>query len=252
MPFILYINYTVKKGGSKLEYKYEFDREKCWYKGVCKFYETEKCYHACNRYMQMDYLIKTSGLPAKLQYPTILKPSEVDYNAFVELQHIKNGLTEWVLGGNNLIIWSSECGNGKTTWASKLLLKWFDNSWAGNGWKTRGLFINVVEFMTKVKRAISDKEIKKETDKILDLLENVELVVWDDMGSDKITNYEFDLLYVAINTRLNNGKANIFTSNGTEAQFEENLGYRLKSRIWNNSQKILFKGTDMRGANFND
>lgn len=46
-------------------YKYNFNKENCWYKNKCNKYETENCNKNCIRYMEIDYLIETSKIPKR-------------------------------------------------------------------------------------------------------------------------------------------------------------------------------------------
>lgn len=50
-----------------------------------------------------------------------------------------------------------------------------------------------------------------------------------------------------INTRLNNGKSNIYTSNLSGDELQEKIGDRLYSRIINLSEDIEFFSFDKRG-----
>ena len=109
----------------------------CWYKEVCSNFgdDCEKC---CGRYAEMKFLMEHSGIPKNKQKPIALTPFEVDYKAFSRLAEIKEDMTAFVDSGKNLYITSAVVGNGKTSWALKLLMKYFDEVWDGNGFRVRG------------------------------------------------------------------------------------------------------------------
>ena len=229
-----------------MPYDYKFDRERCWFKGVCSLYNNpDKCYRACMRFMEFDYLYYQSCIPVKLQYPIELRPDKADREAFLRLRDIKDNIVDWVAGGNSLLIYSAQCGNGKTSWAIKLMQKYFEKVWAGNGFRCRGVFVNVTEFLMLAKESI--KQSDEEFEMLKNNIREADLVIWDDIGVTALTKYEYDLLMGLINNRVLHGKANIYTSNSTEEKLEEYLGQRLKSRIYNESEIITFVGGDRRG-----
>ena len=217
--------------------------EDCWYKEVCN---KEDCSNGCIRYIEMKYLIENSNLPKKRCNPDrlTLYPQECDYDAFVELQQIKDNIVQFVEDGQNLYIASHYTGNGKTTWSIKLMLKYFDEIWAGNGLKVRGIFVNVPTLLNKIKANISDKDPK--VDELLANLTTADLVVWDDIGSDNLSQYDHAQLLSYIDQRVVDEKANIFTGNTLDTEMTKAVGERLKSRIWNNSKVIIFYGEDRR------
>jgi len=213
-------------------------REDCWYKNVCEL----ECSNSCIRYLEMSYLISNSGIPLALQTPPKLEASKVDYEAYLRLQEIKDNIEDFVKEGKNLLIVSSTTGNGKTTWAIKLLLKYFDRIWAGNGFRKRGLFVHVPTLLAKIKN-FEDTSLAE----YKDLLVNCDLVVWDDIASTGLSQYDYSQLLVFIDQRVLSKKANIFTSNATsEDDFVKAFGVKLTSRVVNTSEKIVFKGKDRR------
>ena len=194
----------------------------------------------------MKYLIENSNLPKKRCNPErlALYPQECDHTAFTILQGIKDNIVQFVEEGQNLYIASHYTGNGKTTWAIKLMLKYFDEIWAGNGLRVRGVFVNVPTLLNKIKANISEKDPK--VDELLYNLTTADLVIWDDIGSDALSQYDHVQLLSYIDQRVVDEKANIFTGNTLDAEMTKAVGERLKSRIWNNSKVIIFYGEDRR------
>ena len=178
----------------------------CWYGDVC----TNECKSDCIRYLEMKFLMDNSNLPKAKQKPIDLYPDDIDYDTFVELAKIKDNIVDFVANGNNMYIASETTGNGKTSWAIKLMLKYFNEIWSGNGFKPRALFIYVPSFLTQLKNFDKKDQALEE---IKTLLPKVDLVVWDEIGSKAGTEYEIEILLNIINDRINNGKANIYTSN---------------------------------------
>lgn len=149
--------------------------------------------------------------------------------------------------GNNLYLYSKNFGNGKTTWAIKLMQSYFNQIWAGNGFTQRGLFIHVPSFLTKFKEVMNKRD---ETFELLKLqITNVDLVIWDDIASGKLSDYDHTNLLTYIDKRKFDGKSNIFTGNLDNEELSIAVGNRLTSRIWNDSIRIELKGNDRRGGN---
>lgn len=229
-----------------MSYIYEFDKNKCWWRFSCPLYDQHsECNPSCLRYIKMHYLVTNSLLTEKQQTPKKLYPQNVDIMAFRRLNDIKRDIVSWVEGGNNLMIWSSINGNGKTAFSVKLLLSYLASIWVSSDFETRGLFVNVTRMLTGLKDSISiDSEY---INHIKNNILSADLVVWDDIGIKNLTGYEHDYLYTYINNRIDNGKANIFTSNLLGDNLREAVGDRLYSRIVNGAEVIEFKGEDRRG-----
>lgn len=210
--------------------------ETCWYKNVCTY---ETCVN-CIRFSEMNYLIENSGIPKNRRHPQELLVDE-DYLAYVKLADIKDDILAFVNYGENLYICSEKTGNGKTSWSIKLMLKYFDQVWAGNGFRKRGYFQHVPTLLNVLKNFDANNDVLKNT------LESVDLVVWDDIASTKLSEWDISQLLILIDQRIVDCKANIFTGNlTTEKDLKKVLGSRLASRIWHTSQVIQFNGKDRR------
>ena len=217
--------------------------EKCWYHKVCTY---DSCVN-CIRYSEMKYLMDNSGIPKNRQYPQELI-ADIDLDKYCQLAEIKSNINDFVQKGQNFFICSQYTGNGKTSWALKLLLKYFDNVWAGNGFKVRGLFVNVPTLLLQLKNFNNplSEDYKKQ-------LMEVDIVVWDEIASTSISNYDYGNLLMFLDYRIAEVKSNIFTSNATTSQeLEKNVGSKLASRIWNTSTIIQFNGKDRRHGSIAD
>lgn len=212
----------------------------CWYKDVC----TQNCEGTCVRFLEMQYLMENSGIPKAKQTPIKLYPRNEDYSAFVRLSEIKNNIEEFVSKGKNLYITSSTTGNGKTSWAIKLLLKYFDSIWAGNGFRVRGYFVHVPTLLLNLK----DFDNKNtDINRIKKILLTADLVIWDDIASTAVSKYDYSQLLMFIDNRVLENKSNIYTGNlNTKAMLERALQDKLTSRIWELSEVVEFVGDDRR------
>ena len=215
-------------------------KEDCWYIDVCN----NTCSDTCIRYLEMRHLMDSSGLPKAKQRPLVLVPDDIDYDAFTELADIKNNIVNFVDNGKCIYIASKYNGNGKTSWAIKLLLKYFDSVWAGNSFRCRGLFIHVPTFLLRLKDFDNNKDI--ELNELKRNLLTADVVVWDEIGSDYLSNYDLTQLLTFLDQRDLEEKSNIFTGNLLEQDLLNKLGAKLYSRVWNGSKVIIFKGSKDR------
>ena len=82
---------------------------------------------------------------------------------------------------------------------------------------------------------------------------NAEVLVLDELGASKPTDWVRDTMAHVINTRYNDNKATIFTTNypddrnsEREETLEDRIGVRLRSRLYEMCKTIEMKGTDYR------
>lgn len=215
----------------------------------CVFFEVcqnkENCSVDCIRYAEMNYLITNSGLPKNLQGKTILSPEKVDYEAFCSLAEIKDNIVNFVAEGKNLYIYSENVGNGKSSWLAKILKTYFNNVWAGNGFRKRGYFLYLPTFLIELKESIRNPS--DELDELKEFLKTVDLLCIDDIAASTLSEFEHNYLLYIIETRLSNGLSTLYSSNLDEQNLLQYLGTRLKSRVYNNSQIIHLQGKDRRG-----
>jgi len=222
----------------------------CWLYNSCNHKDCDKDF--CLRRYKLDYLYNNSLLSDVQRNHTNIFTDEdgTDLEEFKKLADIQTNIESFVLTGKNLYIYSSNAGNGKTTWAVRLIQAYFNKIWPKTPLMCKALFISVPRFLVALKDNISAK-----SDYIEFIKNNImiaDLVVWDDLGAKVATNYEVDQLLSLIDGRIALGKSNIYTSNLNSKEMYDNFGERLASRVCNFSINIEFKGADKRqigGAN---
>lgn len=208
----------------------------CLYKKIC----TNKCSETCIRYLQMNRLLELSNLPAKYQTPVKIISVDEDRPSYIELAKIKDNIEDFINKGKNLYICSSTCGNAKTSWAVKLMIKYFDRMWPNSYDVTRGLYVHVPTLLLDIKNFGNIPEY-------VSRINEADVVIWDDIAFSKLTEYEHEQLLQFIDNRMASGLSNIYTSNITDANELANyVGNRLSSRIYSSSKVIEFKAGDWR------
>ena len=225
--------------------------DKCFLQDSCKKFKMGNCSpmdsQFCIKLFKLDYLYKESLLSEQQREYVALRidADGTDREEFLKLKAIENDIENFVKGGSSLYIYSSVCGNGKTAWSIRLIQAYFNAIWHKCDLNCKALFINVPRFLLSLKDHISNKNDYVEHIKanILD----ADLVVWDEIGTKAITNFEHEHLLSLVNSRIDSNKAQIFTSNLQPMVLKEAVGERLYSRVVNLSTVLEFKGTDKRG-----
>lgn len=213
----------------------------CWYLSTCE----DDC-DKCTVYLSMKYQMDNSGLFKSQQKPIALyigEGNEVDRDNYKRLAEIRKGIVEYIEDGNNLFICGRNSGNGKTSWAIKILQTYFHYTAQGNYDNLKGMFVSTVDLLLKLKDF--NNPLPK---RYKDNLEQVDLVVFDDIAiTNTLSAYDYTQLFNIINNRVAAGKSTIFTSNLTTYEELDNvLGQRLASRVYSTSEIIELKGVGMR------
>ena len=166
-----------------------------------------------------------------------------DTKKYEYLAHVKQNIEDFIKQGCSLYIYSRYPGNGKTSWAIKLLNEHIKNVCESNNNNDLvGLFVNVDELLvTQVKPL-------KINHYYLNLCKNVDLLILDDIGCSKITALEEQILRTIINTRLLNGKAIIYTSTAIDDDLQDNIGLRLANMVLDASAIVELTNTPQRKA----
>lgn len=204
------------------EYRYTED---CILKDKCPL----KCSPSCTIQPELYYLLENSNIPKRYIKPKTLHPIPTDYDVFCVLRDIQEDIEVFVQEGRILYLWGNSGGNGKTTFACKILKTYLLMKCMGNGFKDLAWFEYTPSFLLLAKN-FEDKETRQEH---INNLATRDLVVIDDIGAIRNTQYDIAVLSDIINTRYSKGLATIYTSNLSpdDLQIDERLKDRMASDI---------------------
>lgn len=200
------------------------------------------------RTIQRD-LLEDSGLPQLYMEEVKLTVRKEDVNAFKRLNEIKNSIydiSEPNLDMKNLLICSNKTGNGKTSWAIKILQFFIFKSAQHYPDEEPGFFVPVTEFVLASKEY--DNSHRKKYWDMLEMIEKSRVVVFDDVGAGEYSRAEYMALLSAIEGRVFRKQYCIFTSNFIEKDevIVKKLGERLADRVFETSEKIILNGEGVR------
>lgn len=229
----------------------------CFARTYCKKYGDEGvCQYGCIAYHQMNTIYSLSNLPKKYQQPIPLVPDTVDLDAFRKLKawtvvepdgpKFIHHVLDKVKGGQGLFIWSTTKGNGKTSWATKILHAYFRAVGVWNTMKCRGLYVNVAELLDSMRSNMDKPDEKHLT--LMRRIRTADVVIFDDIGTESPTKWVREQLYIIINKRYSDELVSIFTSNASLDTLadEDKLGDRIASRIAGSCDQIQLRGGDNR------
>jgi DNA replication protein DnaC len=134
------------------------------------------------------------------------------------------------------------CGSGKTHLAVAALVEIINSGKPG-----RVLFSNFQDLIQEIQASFDSDEVPSKSELLRPLLET-DLLVLDELGSQKPTTFVQDILYYVINTRYNEERTTIFTTNYTdnpdakEEPLAARIGTRLRSRLYEMANLVPFTG----------
>ncbi len=223
----------------------------CWFYPVeahCKKRDTPACSDWCDKFMLYAAMLGQSGLPKKFQGCFLWNfPGGPEGNRnYLITERFLQGIDERVLKGQGLYLYSSEVGTGKTTIAVTIANEYMHHKMWKAMLEPQVVYVVVPELLDRIKSSWDDPD--EELTELLENLNTAPLVVWDDIGAERPTEWVRERLYTLINKRYTEELPNIFTSNHTIEELKGRLGARIASRIKGMCALVEVKGADNRGV----
>ena len=135
-------------------------------------------------------------------------------------------------------------GVGKTHLAVATLRAWIDQGGTG-------LFYTTIDLMSVLRGTYSGSEKLTESE-MLDKVTKVDMLVLDELGRERVTEWRDEILHLIVNARYSHRRATIFTTNydiddstnpdGLQAR----VGFRIYSRLHEMCEFIHVDGADFR------
>ena len=203
------------------------------------------CNILCSAYVLADIAYKFSNIPARYQYSKKLIVRQEDEDTYNRISKIISSIDTFINTGSSILLYGSNKGNGKTTLACLMA-----NAYIRYRLKNEYNLTPIVYFIKSSKFLEDYRQQFKESDgnfkHVLDLVENIPLLIIDDIGAEKPTDWVKERLLDLIDERYGNNRSTIFTSNCDINMIESNLGERISDRI-REYERLEFKSPSMRG-----
>jgi DNA replication protein DnaC len=137
-------------------------------------------------------------------------------------------------------------GSGKTIFVIFLLIKYIREQWLEHRLSHTFLFTSTNDLLYLLRRSQIEKTEISEFD-ILDKYCNIDILVLDDIGIEKTSDWVFQMLFQLINYRHLHKKKTLITSNFSLNQLVDKLGDdRISSRLQQSCIIIEKSGIDYR------
>lgn len=217
--------------------------KKCYAKDYCKGYGTTKCTERCDFWWKLNTLYNKSNLPMRYRYNIPLRPEQIDREAFLKLKDYLDNVVDRVENGDSLYIYSENTGNGKTTWSSKIMNQYIRKVVAKSDLEHEVLYLNVSLFVEAMRNQYT--EYSEDIARLREEAMHCKLLILDDIGAERPSEYVCERLYDLINHRYTNMLATIYTSNLTPFELGDRLGSRIESRV-RSAEQIKLVGADRR------
>lgn len=201
------------------------------------------------------FILNNSYLPRYQWIEDSLKALD-DSESFKRLVEIRMDLLHFLSSElNNLVICSNNLGNGKTSWAVKLMLTYIELQKGKLDYVDEKkinvdnydycVFCQSVPFLVEMKQFGSNKKSYEMYQRLC----RTNLAIIDDLGAAPMSQYDYNIIYAIFEKRLFEGRPTIVTTNfANKESAEKELGPRLVDRIWSNSEIIEFKNRGFRGV----
>lgn len=176
------------------------------------------------------------GIPARYHGKALIKNKP----ALQALEAFKAGQSLYLCGAT---------GSGKTHLAIALMNEWGADTIAqgSEGFyfsKGQAVFLPAVELLLEIKESWRNEEdARAESEKkIMDKYASKPLLVVDDLGAEKVSEWSRSVVYLLIDRRYRNNLQTIITSNLSPGQLADQLDTRIASRI-NEMGAVIDLGT---------
>ena len=198
----------------------------------------------CQGDLRRQQRLATAHIPKRYEHcsldtfrekSTVLRNAKRRVQEFVDLwPNTPEGKGLLLMGG---------CGVGKTHLAVAALLEIVRRGAPG-----KVHFSNFQDLIQEIQASFDDDRSSTKSEILRPVLE-ADLLVLDELGSQKPTQFVQDILYYIINTRYNEELTTIFTTNyydrpsdPKEETLEQRIGTRLRSRLAEMADRIEFTG----------
>ncbi len=198
--------------------------------------ECEKAKQREENLKNVKYLMKELGVPKRFM--------DANINEFSGLEENESGL--YIVG---------PCGTGKTHYLSALMrekilsthgnrsyhLTYYYNRPESSDYPR---FISIPDLLLKIRSTFSDDSTTEE--EIIERYSNIGILMLDDIGSEKPTEWVLQTLYLIIDHRYRELKETYITSNLSLDQLAARLSDRIASRIAGMCKVLKLDGKDRR------
>ena len=163
-----------------------------------------------------------------------------------------DGLVRWLDHPvNSLLIRSEIAGNGKTHLSVGILQEYTKRFVEKNGYTPLVLFASFTKLLLAIRSTYEDKHKAITDADIILTLGDIDLLIVDDFGAEKCTDFVLSTMYAIFNSRYENCLPTVFTTNLSHHEIKVNYSERILSRM-SEGMMVDVKGSDKRHQSTNE
>lgn len=197
-----------------------------------------------------ERLLEAARIPPRYRHCTLqdYEAADDDISKWIAKAESQRIIQDYpIIDGRGLILFGG-VGVGKTHLAVAILRELIDV------YQVRGLFYQFGTLLRQIQDSYNPVSQTSEL-KVLQPVFDAEVLVLDELGASKPTDWVRDTMMQIINTRYNDKRLTIFTTNYLDARkndkdagelLEDRIGVALRSRLYEMCRSVMIEGDDYR------
>lgn len=197
-----------------------------------------------------ERLFRAARIPPRYQHCTIQNyvTGDSEISKWVAKREADRIINDYVEINGQGLLFIGPVGVGKTHLAVALLSELIER------YQVRGLFYQFGALLRQIQDSYNPVSQTSEM-KVLEPVFNADVLVLDELGASKPTDWVGDTMMQIINTRYNDKRLTIFTTNYSDKRknesdptklLEDRIGVALRSRLYEMCKTVEIEGEDYR------
>jgi DNA replication protein DnaC len=206
----------------------------------------------CQTLDQRQRLFRSAHIPPRYQHCTLqdYKAADSETSKWIAKAEAQRILDDYPVIDGRGLVFIGAVGVGKTHLAVAILRELIER------YQVHGLFYQFGALLRQIQDSYNPVSQTSEL-KVLQPVFDAEVLVLDELGASKPTDWVRDTMMQIINTRYNDKRLTIFTTNYLDTRknekdlgeiLEDRIGTALRSRLYEMCKTVVIEGEDYRKA----